>query len=1605
LIVKFFDEENLQYIYSFYISVGDEYTYFDKLTENITVDYYQEYEDILLIGDFNGNGLNDCIVADIFNSTWSMYSYGYSGGILTPLELRDQGDDIDFDYYCSSSVQKVPIDFNGNGKHDILDLSPDGYDIYEYNGSDFDLISYGNDFYKDDIVTWGDYNGDGNTDFFIRESSNDKGKIKFSTGTGFIDVPCTDLSLFTWKDHNKYYSQDMNGDGLMDLVVIGKGSSYTGDADIYIALSTGSNFKPYILYDPSEALTVNDTYDFFGDYNGDGNMDYLFDDGSITCLYNIYQGKANMLVESFINGLNMVTTINYKPLTDDNNDFYTKGTAVAFPLNNIQLPIYMVSSVGLDNGVGGTTTFNYNYSRAILHRRGRGYLGLGSSTVTNTATDISTVTTQALNTDYYYFTPSNVLSILIEEMESTDIASITYTNDVEHYGDKRIFPHVKLMHVNDYLKGTDISTTYTYNSSDINYGNLTSEHIKYTTNGYKQTIKNYEYILAGAWCPSKVDFVTIHKDRYPYTRYTRTVDFTYNDEGQVQTKITDGPKPVTTSFEYDNPFGLLTKVTNSAIGVEDRYIDYEYDTKGRFVIKATNVLDHDNEATYDSKTGNILISKDANGLSTCYRYDGFGRHVETTLPDGNMIYSSLHWDDEDGPSEATYYSLTEADGSNPVKTYYDILGRTLRTEYIGFNGSEIYVDKEYSSKGWLLREREPTFDPDIPASEFTTYLHDDYGRVTYINSPTSNFDIDYIGLTIKITNDRPDPLPDRETFRTLDELGLLISSTDANGKTVSYDYYSSGLPEKITSPGGAITTMQYDLYGNQTQLVDPNAGTYNYTSYNAFGELLTQEENSKTTTVTYDRLGRPLTMNEQEGTTTYTFDTKPNGIGMIASITGPGSVSVDYTYDKYSRLAEKTETIDGINFTESMIYDNYGRLSQLTYPSGFAVTYHYNYYHYLSEIKRADNQAMIWKAETMNERLQIEQFKSGNNLVTTQSFDLDFITGIQTGSIQNLQYEWDRSTGNLNWRKDVNRNLKEDFTYDNLNRLTSASIEGGTTMDFSYNENGNIESTTSVGIYSYESTKPHAVTSVTNPNNLISTVDQIIEYTSFNKVKNIIEDLDELQIYYGVDKERRKIEKYEDESPMLTRYYAHFNYEKDITYSTVKERHYISGSTGLAAIFEKEGGNENMYYIHKDHLGSLNCITDQSGALVQEMSFDAWGRRRNPTNWTYTGLPSTFLFDRGFTGHEHLNEFNLINMNGRMYDPLVGRFLSPDNFIQAPDFTQSFNRYSYAFNNPLAYIDPTGEKFHWWHVFMPFLGMASLPITLKSLGGKEYTFGEAAGEYLINVASFICGGYLSFKDVALPGIGMATGMIQGGGTAALEGGDIMEGIAKGGLIGGFAGLATMGLGVGGNELWNWISQGNNLTFGDNIRKLIGYIPGFKYTSYKGGSRVLWTGIEYPSGLELYNISMHICGGLSGNWDRKMVPAGRWYKDNYYNQLMIINDDNTMFLTGSPTSNIQSVRTQLDIIAKRIYSVESDYLGDEGNIIGLISGSNSEFRITSMEGSIVLDKVSNNSYTGFYVIPPGNAIDWWHGVKIKRWGIYGRHRNYPWWLKLFFGIGY
>jgi len=136
-----------------------------------------------------------------------------------------------------------------------------------------------------------------------------------------------------------------------------------------------------------------------------------------------------------------------------------------------------------------------------------------------------------------------------------------------------------------------------------------------------------------------------------------------------------------------------------------------------------------------------------------------------------------------------------------------------------------------------------------------------------------------------------------------------------------------------------------------------------------------------------------------------------------------------------------------------------------------------------------------------------------------------------------------------------------------------------------------------------------------------------------------------------------------------------------------------------------EPAGKTTHYLHTDHLGSLDTISDEIGQLVAQMSFDAWGQRRNALDWDALIEGALREFDssitditkRGFTGHEMLDEVGVIHMNGRIYDPRLGRFMQADPIIDGVTDTQGYNRYSYVHNNPLNATDPSG--FSSWNSF------------------------------------------------------------------------------------------------------------------------------------------------------------------------------------------------------------------------------------------------------------------------------------------------------------------
>ena len=213
--------------------------------------------------------------------------------------------------------------------------------------------------------------------------------------------------------------------------------------------------------------------------------------------------------------------------------------------------------------------------------------------------------------------------------------------------------------------------------------------------------------------------------------------------------------------------------------------------------------------------------------------------------------------------------------------------------------------------------------------------------------------------------------------------------------------------------------------------------------------------------------------------------------------------------------------------------------------------------------------------------------------------------------------------------------------------------------------------------------------------------------------------------------------------------------------------------------------------------GPLNPYLETEG-LVQRYAFDAWGRGRDPATWA--GTPPAELghvdVHRGFTGHEMLRHLGLVHMNGRVYDPITGRFLSADPFVQSPGNLQNFNRYSYVLNNPLSYTDPSGYFFKKiWEKRLGFLKKYWRPIvaivaTVVTAGWAAWAIAGFQGTFLGALGAMATGGFSAVGAFTL-GQSMAIGFIGG-----FAGGLVGTGSLRGALMGGFAGAMAAGIGYG-----------------------------------------------------------------------------------------------------------------------------------------------------------------------------------------------------------------
>jgi RHS repeat-associated protein len=531
-----------------------------------------------------------------------------------------------------------------------------------------------------------------------------------------------------------------------------------------------------------------------------------------------------------------------------------------------------------------------------------------------------------------------------------------------------------------------------------------------------------------------------------------------------------------------------------------------------------------------------------------------------------------------------------------------------------------------------------------------------------------------------------------------------------------------------------------------------------------------------------------------------------------------------YAYDSFGNMTVSNECVDGDTFSTTYAYDDLGRQASVTYPQvgelSLEVSYHYTKLGYLQYLIDEASGGVFWQAEAMDALGQVTQEQTQNGVETARTYNPS--TGWMLGAssvahldadtvIQNWGYGFDEG-GNLLRRVRADdlttAGSDERFTYDTLERVKTSHVVTTDGFDhtdsYEYDSLGNLK-TKGGNTYFYgtdcpdgSNAGPHAVCFLSNgvsfaydpAGNMKSGNGRNITYDAFNKAVHIDGAGGGVDFIYGPEGNRVVQEATATGGTPARTVYVGLGgtgkslYERTTTASGVEHVQFIyaGGAHGGSAFAVRKvsvpGSPAQTLYYHYDHLGSVTAMSDELGRVTDAaaggadatiMGYDPWGQRRNPDGRSATVALHLQLGHREFTGHETIPDLGLVNMNGRIYDPVLGRFLSPDPNVQAVTNLQSHNRYSYALNNPLRYTDPTG--YFWGELGGFFKSYFSNPLNIAELAGSLIAcigtdgigcaiFGVEAAMFNASVAISEGAGFE--QTVVNTAIGLGVGFATGG---------------------------------------------------------------------------------------------------------------------------------------------------------------------------------------------------------------------------------------------------
>ncbi len=808
------------------------------------------------------------------------------------------------------------------------------------------------------------------------------------------------------------------------------------------------------------------------------------------------------------------------------------------------------------------------------------------------------------------------------------------------------------------------ANNYTYDGR----GNLLTKTEAHSTTLEKTTTWTYDPTYNKVLTQAEKSVVNPSTDKVTTNIYDSTGNLT---SSTITGLLGDGtPFSYTTVHTYDVN-GRPRTIDGPRTDVSD-LATYIYDTTGNLssitqpIIGTTTYVNHDN-------FGNPQTVTDPNGSITTYTYDANGRVLTMKAPgDANpttYVYTNSGCGGCGGAVNKIR-TITLPEG-NRIDYIYDSYGNTSRITDNAGNS----INYHYDSKGNKLKEEIKDITGTLKKT--LSYQYDALNRLTKIINPDNSFSqnsYDALNNLIAIKDPRTNT-----TTNSYDALGRLISTIQPGSITTAFNYNTNSNLTTVTDPNNNATTYKYDDLGRVYQTISPDTGTTTYT-YDPAGNLITKKDAKNTTiTYSYDAANRITKIDYPSDTDTiFTYDSCTNGKGRLCATTDASGTTA-YTYTAKGQIATQIATIDGYTFTTQYTYDQNGNINTITHPDNRVVTYTY------SDNKPIDV-TTTYGGITGNIATGIsykpfgsaEAFTYGNGITRTIIYDTQYrITGIIDGTTLSYGYTPDANGNITAITNNLNSAKNRSYTYDALNRLGTAIGPWGS-LGWTYDGTGN-RITEGANNYTYTagtnklaSVSGPVATSFTYDNNGNTVTDNSKTFT-YNQNQRLSQatgtqtgdyvynangqrsrkTINGVATYFICDQSGQLI--YETSTSGITADYIYLN------------RQPIAKTEGSA-----------VYFIHNDHLGTPQVMTDSAKTKVWEIETKPFGDGATITGTATLNLRFPGQYYDAETGN-HYNYF-------RDYNPSLGRYIQADPI----GMIGGINPFVYVQSNPVIKIDALG---------------------------------------------------------------------------------------------------------------------------------------------------------------------------------------------------------------------------------------------------------------------------------------------------------------------------